>query len=317
MSKRTLEQAFNAVFHEKESFNDFCVMSQSQEVLAFSVNSRDLVRPSVRLKKYLRFIDKVVLRYLKRADDVVHSYIKGKSALTAVQAHAGNSHFFITDIQAFFPNITNVDVREILTRNEANVPISDIKEYIPLLVGMMTWQGVLPVGFPTSPQLSNAFLLNFDQKLSRYCASRGYIYTRYSDDIVISAQAFDGFEHLSETIQLLLDSAASPLLMLNDDKTRFTHTGNKVKVLGLVVTQGGKVTIDSKYKRQLEILLHFYVTDRKRFNRVLGETLTGKEHSLFGLLHYARSIDPEYLEKLQRKYGAYALRSLMEDKWHG
>lgn len=114
MSKRTLEQAFNAAFHEKESFNDFCVMSQSQEVLAFSVNSRDLFRPSVKLKKYLRFIDKVILRYLKRADDVVHSYVKGKSALTAVQAHAGNSHFFITDLKAFFSNITNVDVREIL-----------------------------------------------------------------------------------------------------------------------------------------------------------------------------------------------------------
>ncbi|WP_152558817.1 reverse transcriptase domain-containing protein [Endozoicomonas numazuensis] len=317
MSKRTLEQAFNAVFHEKESFNDFCAMNHSQEVLSFSANSRDLFHPSPKLKKYLRFIDKVILRYLERDDVVVHSYIKGKSALTAVEAHAGSSHFFMTDIKAFFSNITDVDVREILTRNEGNVPISDIKEHISLLVEMMTWQGSLPVGFPTSPQLSNAFLLRFDQKLHRYCEGRGYTYTRYSDDIVISAKSFDGFEHLSETIQLLLNTAVSPLLRLSDDKTRYTHTGNKVKILGLVVTQGGKVTIDSKYKRQLETLLHFYVTDRERFGRVVDETLAGKEHSLFGLLHYARSIDPSYLEKLQRKYGAYALRSLMEDKWHG
>jgi len=42
--------------------------------------------------------------------------------------------------------------------------------------------------------------------------------------------------------------------------------------------------------------------------------MNGKEQSLFGLLHYARSIDMNYIDKLQKKYGVYALRTLMEEK---
>ncbi len=316
MAKRTLEQVFNAFFHNKEAFSDFCSLNLEQEVLPFSVNDRDLFRPSERLKKYLRFVDKVILRYLLRDEEVLHSYIKGKSALTAVQAHIGNSHFFTTDIKAFFPNITEENVRSILLRNKDNVPVTDIDEYIDDLAKMMTLEGTLPVGFPTSPQLSNAFLFKFDRAMHQYCSERHFVYTRYSDDLIVSGHSFDGFEQLSKYISELLHKSASTQLQLNADKTRFIHTGNKVKILGLVMTREGKVTIDSRYKKQLETLLHFYVSDKNRFHKIVTETFHGKERSVFGLLHYAKSVDPGYLEKLQRKYGNYAVRELMKDKWN-
>jgi RNA-directed DNA polymerase len=195
VEKRTLEQAFNAVFHGKESFSDFYSLDQEREVISFSVNSRDLLRPSPKLKRYLRFIDKVILRYLARDELVAHSYIKGKSALTAVKVHAGNSHFFMTDIKAFFSKISEEDVRKILSSNESLLPISNIGKYHHKLAKMMTWQGALPVGFPTSPQLSNAFLFDFDRALHSYCNEQTFTYTRYSDDIIISGRSFDGFEN--------------------------------------------------------------------------------------------------------------------------
>lgn len=316
MNKRSLEEAFTTVFHQKESFSDFCSLNIEQELTLFSVNGRELCRPSTKLKKYLRFIDKVMLRYLKQDNEVVHSYIKGKSSLTAVKAHSGNSHFFTTDIQSFFPNITKNNVEDILNKNIENIPVLGIENYISHISGMMTWRNTLPIGFPTSPQLSNAFLFNFDRALHQYCKENKYVYTRYSDDIIISSNSYEGFDNLSVVIQNLLSNKASPNLKLNEDKTRFLHTGNKVKILGLIITHSGTVTIDSKYKNQLESLLHFYVNDKTKFNKIIDETLEGKEHSLFGLLHYAKSIDPRYLEKLQRKYGAYALNSLMKDRWN-
>lgn len=205
-------------------------------------------------------------------------------------------------------------MNKILKQNIDRIPVSDIELYIDKLVDMMTWENELPIGFPTSPQLSNAVLYKFDESLHSYCKKNRLAYTRYSDDIIISGNSFDGFDQLTKTVQTYLDINASSNLVLNIDKTHLTHVGNKVKILGLVITPDGRVTINSKYKRKLEVLLHFYVSDKNKFKEIVNETLQGNEHSIFGLLHYAKSVDPLYLEKLQRKYGTYALRSLMKGK---
>lgn len=317
MGDRTLEQAFNAVFHNKESFTDFCSFDLSEQIDVFRHKEREIYRVSKKLKNYLRFIDKVVLRHLANNKDAVHSYIKGKSALTAVKAHASNRAFFLTDIKSFFSNISEEDVRRILIRDKHLIPISNWDAYIPHFAEIMTCGGSIPVGFPTSPKLSNSFLFEFDNALLDFCRSRALAYTRYSDDIIISGADKEPLFDLRENIQVMLHQYASKKLFLNAEKTRITHIGNKVKILGLVITQDGRVTVDTKYKRTLESLLHFYVTDKDQYSSLLEKTFKGKEHSLFGLLHYVKSADPVYLEKLQRKYGILVLRTLMEDRWHG
>lgn len=315
MGDRTLEQAFNAVFHNKENFTDFCSLDLSEHIDEFLYKERKVYRTSKKLKNYLRFIDKVVLRYLDKNTDVVHSYIKEKSVLTAIKNHASNRAFFLTDIKSFFSNINEEDVTRVLIRDKHLIPISDFDAYIPDIAKMMTWDGSIPVGFPTSPKLSNGFLFEFDNALHKFCRSRVLTYTRYSDDIIISGKDKEPLFELRGFVQDMLHQYASKKLILNADKTRITHIGNKVKILGLVITQDGRVTVDSKYKKTIESLLHFYITDRVRYDDFLNKTFEGKEHSFFGLLHYVKATDPAYLDKLQRKYGILVLRTLMEDRW--
>ena len=317
MDARTLEQAFNAIFHKKENFSDFYSLDLSQQTEEFLFKDRKIYRTSKKTRSYLRFIDKVVLRHLSKNVDVVHSYIKEKSVLTAVRAHAGNHAFFLTDIESFFPNIGEDDVKRILERDQHVIPISDLNKYISFIAKLTTWSGALPIGFPTSPQLSNGFLFEFDNALHTICKSRSLIYTRYSDDIIISGDDRASLIDLKEIVQETLHQHASNRLFLNPDKTRITHAGNKVKILGLVITQKGQVTVDSKYKRTLETILHFFINDSERYDDFLRKNFDGGERSLFGLLHYVKATDPDYLNKLQRKYGILALRTLMEDKWRG
>lgn len=319
MNSRNFEQAFNAVFHDSEAFIDFCSIDMDKEVEEFSVGTRKVYRTSDKLKRYLRFIDRVIFKNLSKNEDVVHSYIKNKSPLTAVRSHEGNRHFFMTDIKDFFLHIGPDDVQQILTRDAELFSISDFENYIPLLVKLTTWNSTIPIGFATSPKLSNAFLKDFDSVFNKYCINKDIKYTRYSDDIIISCNDPDSFEGIEVDIQELLQNNASNSLILNTKKTKETHLGNKVKILGLVIMPNGKITIDSKYKKTIEILLHFYINDKEKFYDYLSKNknLKSKEHSVFGLLHYAQSIDPSYLRKLQVKYGAYTLSSLMEDKWSG
>ncbi|CDQ10805.1 putative Reverse transcriptase (RNA-dependent DNA polymerase) [Acidithiobacillus ferrivorans] len=317
VDNRTLQQAFNAVFHNKESFSEFCSLEQRKHIVEFLYRGRKVYKTSAQYKHYLRFLEKVVLRHLATNANVVHSYIKGKSALTAVTTHSENSAFFLTDIKSFFPNITELNVKHVLNRDKNLVPISDFEHFIPYLAKIMTWDDSIPAGFPTSPQLSNGFLFDFDNALYDFCKTNELTYTRYSDDIIISGKYKDKLLCLKDTVQDLLHNYASKNFFINNEKTRITHAGNKVKILGLIITPKGRVTIDSKYKRTIESLLHFYTNDRSRYNDLLQNEFDGKEHSLFGLLHYAKATDPAYLEKLQRKYGLLALRQLMEDRWNG
>lgn len=317
MEKRNFEQAFNAVFHDIDVFNDFCSLDIKSEINEFLANSRTVYRPSDKLKKYLRFIDKVFLRHLQINERVVHSYVKERSVLTAVKAHASSKCFFLTDIKSFFANIQKCDINNILVRDQEHVPIMDFRDYIDTIVDFTTFNNSIPVGFPTSPNLSNTFLLAFDIALENYCVDKRLIYTRYSDDIIISGSSMHQLDGIDNDIQVMLHENASSNFFLNKKKTRLTHIGNKVKILGLVITPDGRVTIDSKYKKTLESLLYFYINDKTRYNDLLNKRLRGKEHSFFGLLHYVKSIDQKYLDKLQRKYGAYTLSTLMEDRWSG
>lgn len=316
MSKRTLKQAFNAIFHDESAFFEFCSLDIRGEVETFTVAGRKVFKTSEKLKKYLRFIDRVILRHLAKNEDVVHSFTKDKNTLTAVQAHTGHNYFFLTDIKSFYSNIKANDVIRMLDRDKELVPISDIDLYINRLASLMTFDDSVPVGFSTSPQLSNGFLFEFDCVAREFCSEKSLTYTRYADDIIISGKSFEELSELKGVIQALLEKHASSNLLLNEEKTHITHLGNKVKILGLSILPNGKITIDRKYKKKLELLLYFYLTDQNKYKSFLQEEFKGSEQSLFGLLHYAKSIDLPYLEKLQRKYGVYALRTLMEERWN-
>ena len=315
MDTRTLEQAFNAKFHDSIAYDEFCSLDIESEITNLEIESRNVFKTTKKLKEYLRFIDKVILKHLQKHGQAAHSYVKEKSALTAVKAHTGNKYFFTTDIENFFPNITKKDVENLLNRDAEYIPISDFNNFIPQIVKLTTYKGSIPIGFTTSPKLSNAFLLEFDSAFYKYCSEQSLTYTRYSDDIIVSCNSRKLLDELEVKIQELLCKHASPALLLKKEKTRKIHIGKRVKILGIVIMPNGSITIDSKYKKILESLLYFYINDKDKFNHLLKRDLKGKEHSLFGLLHYAKSIDPKYISKLQRKYGAYALSVLMENKW--
>ena len=86
MDTRTLEQAFDAMFHDSAAYDEFCSLSIESEITELDLGLGNAFSTSPILKKYLRFIDKVILESLQKHGEAAHSYIKEKSALTALQA---------------------------------------------------------------------------------------------------------------------------------------------------------------------------------------------------------------------------------------
>ncbi|MNZ83501.1 hypothetical protein D3C78_1022310 [compost metagenome] len=143
------------------------------------------------------------------------------------------------------------------------------------------------------------------------------IYTRYSDDIIIS-----GIENklygVDDVVGGMLKECFGEMLNVNVSKTKFSSVGNKIKVLGMVILPNGIITIDSKLKNTIEVLLHFYSKDKVKFNDMLeAESAKMKGDNSLGLLqisgylNYVNTTDPAYLNKLRKKYGATVVDSFI------
>lgn len=316
MKPLSLEKAFNIAFFDKDSFQNFLSFEPFQQTKFTTFDERLIAEPSSKLKEYHKFINEFVLSYLKVNKEVVFSYRKGSSTYDAVILHAKSKVFFNTDIKGFFPSITREYAREILFDNLSNVPISDLNIHLEKILDYIIIDNSLPVGFPTSPAFSNACLYDFDVAMQQYCAKHEYVFTRYSDDIIISAGNDDGFDKVNSVVTDLLDEFGRGHFRLNLEKTKLIKKGSKIKLLGMVILPSEIVSVDIKIKKKLEHLIHFYITDKDKFidsiikdSKVKTSGLNDSEilekgvNTVSGLLNHINTIDKTYLDKLKRKYG--------------
>jgi RNA-directed DNA polymerase len=308
--KKPLRSLFEAMFHGKRTFADF-LQEVSEDDLGRShiqkgTKRRDLFSPSERMRAYHHFLRLFLVEFLP-VHEAVFSYRKGINAHAAVERHARGRHFFVTDIESFFPSITRELVRETIVHSAEQIPISDLMEHLEHVLDLLCPDGALPVGFSTSPGLSNAVLYGFDVALYARCAQLGVTYTRYADDIILSAGERATVETGERALSELLDEMFSGGLRLHRGKSKYLKAGGKIKLLGMVLLPNGAISVDNSMKNEIETMLHLYLRNRERFNTLREGSPDKAEARLAGLLNYVNTVDQSYLEKLRRKYGAAAV----------
>jgi RNA-directed DNA polymerase len=312
---RTFQEVFVSNFHNKLSFSDFVNFDVSKNITIINVRGREVIRPSEKLKSIQHFLVKNVFEYATIAQTVVFSYRKGVNIRDAVSPHAASKFFYQTDVANFFGSITKNVVERKLKTQLGNVPIADLHDYTSLILELITHQNTLPLGFPTSPSISNTCLYDFDIELAQQCEQASIQYTRYADDIILSSNDFSALEEKSPIIPQLLKDLVHSNITLNEAKTRFLRRGQKIKLLGLVVLPNGQLSIDKSNKAEIEALLHFYLSDSNRFLEYAADIKEKKTRSdivlshdgalamLSGRLIGVNAMAPDYLLKLRKKYG--------------
>jgi RNA-directed DNA polymerase len=305
--KQPVEVLFNAVFHNKWQFADFATATVeanvSSKTFTQSGKTRHLLVPNEKLKACHEFLRLFLLDFLPVNEDVVFSYRKGVSAFDAVVKHAKNKSFFVCDIANFFPNIKRSRVRSTLLTAKASCPVGDFDSWLDRIVDLVCVNDSLPMGFSTSPAISNAALLPFDNALKAYCNSKGLVLTRYSDDIIVSGRDLAALEGIQSQVEALLLETMHGELSLHPKKSKFLHSGAKVKLLGMVLLPNGTLSVDASVKDEIEVLIYFYSRDKGKFaDRVDGDPRKA-EARLAGLLNYVNTVDQNYLDKLRKKFG--------------
>lgn len=175
------------------------------------------------------------------------AYVQGRSIYHNAVSHLYNDYFVMLDIKDFFPSICHKQLADTIFY-EINLKAPDQiskKECADIVESCSISSRGLPLGFVTSPILSNIYLKEFDKifygKL-RKLNLRNVILTRYADDITISFKTGSTDRHLpvvDEIVSLASSLLARYGLRLNKDKTRSfnLNISNHVKVTGINITK--------------------------------------------------------------------------------
>lgn len=308
VQKHSLEKLFEAMYHGKVAFADFESVPVDQSFVRHQFRkqgkAREVISPNQKLRAFHEFIRLFLLDFLPINAATVFSYRKGVSAYDAVVKHAASKHFFLCDIADFFPSVKRHRIRQTILAGKNASPVEDVDRWLDRILDLVSVDDCLPMGFSTSPAISNAALLSFDNAVQEHCVSNGLTYTRYSDDVLVSAPDQTSLNGIEEALSTLLAVHLDGELTFHGGKSRLLHIGSKIKLLGMVLLPNGAVSVDASVKSEIEVLIHFYIRDKAKFADCVNGDPQKAEARLAGLLNYVNTVDQSYLHKLRKKFGA-------------
>ena len=272
------------------------------------------------LGEYLRQLHKYVDRYLRSKYKPSHqsfAYTKDRNILMCVSEHLHSDTFLKTDISNFFGSIQLEKMIERVNRLKVS---NRFREHLDNFIGACFYKEKpkkrlgkhpasaeppveirpeLPLGFVSSPTLSDLFLTDLDLEMQK---DSRFTYTRYADDFLISASGPNALEVLAEAKAHLIALLTPLCLNLNEQKTHFftlKEPGASIRFLGvnLVKTNGNenRITISDCYLRETSYLFAFW---HKRWKA--GKTNERETQALFSRIAFIRQISLASLQKLKR-----------------
>lgn len=131
-----------------------------------------------------------------------YAFVSKKSYLDFFTNHIGNYNFVRFDIKNFFHSIDVIKLEKMLSAYFENDYIDNEKQQliiksfmnlitykVPLSSKNIAKRGntILPIGFTTSPIISNIYMRDFDIKIQEHCVRHNINYSRYADDMLFSS----------------------------------------------------------------------------------------------------------------------------------
>lgn len=166
----------------------------------------------------------------------VKGFKKGESYRTYLSPHVDSMFFLRIDIEAFFPTISDAQIKEALSTLIVCNPEDEKSKLLDLIVDIVTLDGSLPQGAYTSPTISNLVMARLDQRILKYCQVFGICYTRYADDLLFSSRTFD-FQSKKWFLKKIKYILATQQFRVNYSKVKY---GKEQLVLnGYIITSTG------------------------------------------------------------------------------
>ncbi|WP_430283421.1 retron St85 family RNA-directed DNA polymerase [Pseudoalteromonas sp.] len=236
-------------------------------------------------KAFLKTVQYWILDYFLfrlKVHESCYSYRKSKSIKDNANTHLNRKFILCMDIESFFDNISVNQVEKCFVENKIEPKLA------VLFAKIVTLNGSLPQGAPTSPVISNSHLYEFDEVVSKYCIDNNLSYSRYADDLTIGSDDYDSLKKVGDLISEKLNLYK---LKLNKKKTRIVSSNSCQIVTGIAINNG-ELRPSRKHRKEVRALFHKAEVE-------MNVELLPK---LFGHLNYLKSFSNGDTQKNIRKY---------------
>lgn len=221
-----------------------------------------------KLKENHILINECLRKYMddkKIVNNNSFAYKRNHNTLQCISCHKNSRVFLKIDISKFFESINP----NIVFNNLINLMQNDISKYynnkyefiyfekiIKKIISECCYKKTFPIGFITSPIISDLSMIYFDKQLNYQLLNidKNFIYTRYADDILISLPK----EFSKDNIYDIVENELNKLnLKINEKKVEFKKLitkGDYIKFLGLNIVYNGSenlITIGNKFIKSL------------------------------------------------------------------
>jgi RNA-directed DNA polymerase len=184
---------------------------------------------------------------------VVHPHYLGTycNIVENAKVHTQKKFVLNIDLKDFFPSITARQVKQVFTSPYFNFS----EQLATALTLLVTYQGKLPIGAPTSPVISNFVCHQLDSDLIKFCRDNQLTFSRYADDLTFSSNT----EIDNQTTQVIINLITKNNFEINEKKLRLKTSNRKQTVTGLTVNE--KVNVDRKLLKKIRAMLHDFKTN--------------------------------------------------------
>lgn len=295
------------------SYVDFSLMGRTGHIRRISTPAKDLMTAQ-------RWIATNILADVACGPNSF-AYRRGSSIIECAWRHCSSRWLIKLDVTRFFPSIIEpqifdvfaslgyrrlvaLELSRICTWPDVSDDRLEISHQVERKEGpsySYSHLGRLPIGAPTSPMLSNAYMRPFDTEISAYCAHQGLIYSRYADDIFVSSDRRDfrrsDAARMAQYVRVALRSYG---LYANDAKEVIVPPGARKIVLGMLV-DGASPRLLPEFKKRLRMHYHFierFGIEQHAFARRFPSVPMLDRH-LRGLIAFAAQVEPNYAENLR------------------
>ncbi len=248
---------------------------------------------------------------------------RNKSYLDFFELHIKNYNFLRLDIKSFFHSINIKDIADAfkLYFDKDSIEIKD-KKY-PLIFFFLYFttyiipnnsenknfidKRVLPMGFKTSPKISNIIFRPLDIQIQKLCLENGIIYTRYADDMLFSSRKDLTYIHTDNFINKISFILNQKNFQLNDKKTiKAKHT---ISLNGYTIDSSKKeFRISNKKLFKIKKLIYM-ITTEKRSSQDILKKLFPQDFRRYDCRYY-----DSQLENKIKGYRSYLLSFIIFDK---
>ena len=246
---------FNSIY--QNLLNDPNSLYREFFIIKKNGNKRIIHSPTNNLKIYQKKLSDNLIKIYKN-NDTVHSFCKKRGILTNSVQHLKKNIIFNIDLVDFFHSIKKESVFESLKKE----PFCFTDFLSVIISNLVTYNGFLPQGAPTSPIISNIVCGALDDELSSLALKNNCIYTRYCDDISFSFEE----KELPESLDIidkknhklcgeLITSIVEKFgFKINYSKVRICKRPKRLEVTGITVNEFPNVR--RKYVQNVKSIIY-------------------------------------------------------------